>query len=172
LPFSPTGSPIRFTPDQMRTAMSAPGPARVIDRKLIRMEIEEAKGDATVLAEYAIEVRSPLPASRVDQRCDGRHRPRRPHRAIPQLHEPRRATPDQHANVLGDGLVGRALRRGQWLLYLGDNHRDAGAAAEARDAWRRALDISMRSPIPKPNTRGQTPAGLTQSTQIALTVAL
>jgi ketosteroid isomerase-like protein len=54
LPFSPTGSPIRFTRDQMRAAMSAPGPARVIDRKLIRMEIEEAKDDATVLAEYDI----------------------------------------------------------------------------------------------------------------------
>jgi ketosteroid isomerase-like protein len=54
LPFSPTGSPIRFTRDQMRAAMATPRPARMIDRKLIRMEIEEAKDDATVLADYEI----------------------------------------------------------------------------------------------------------------------
>ena len=52
LPFSPSGTPIRFTRDQLRAAMSADGPARVIDRRLEHVEITEA-GD-TVLAEYAI----------------------------------------------------------------------------------------------------------------------
>jgi ketosteroid isomerase-like protein len=54
LPFSPTGSPIRFTREQMRAAISAPGPKRVVDRRLVRMEIEEATDGATVLAEYDI----------------------------------------------------------------------------------------------------------------------
>jgi hypothetical protein len=34
LPFSPSGSPIRMTRDQMRAAMTAPGPERVTDRNL------------------------------------------------------------------------------------------------------------------------------------------
>jgi ketosteroid isomerase-like protein len=54
LPFSPTGTPIRFTREQLRVAMSRPGPARVVDRSLVRMEIEESKDGATVLAEYDI----------------------------------------------------------------------------------------------------------------------
>jgi uncharacterized protein len=54
LPFSPTGTPIRFTRDQMRAAMSTPGPDRVVDRRLIRMEIEEMKDNETVLAEYDV----------------------------------------------------------------------------------------------------------------------
>jgi uncharacterized protein len=54
LPFSPTGTPIRFTREQMRAAMSAPGPARVVDRSLVRMDIEESRDGATILAEYDI----------------------------------------------------------------------------------------------------------------------
>jgi ketosteroid isomerase-like protein len=54
LPFSPTGTPIRFTREQLRVAMSRPGPSRVVDRSLVRMEIEESKDGATVLAEYDI----------------------------------------------------------------------------------------------------------------------
>ncbi len=54
LPFSPTGTPIRFTREQMRAAMSAPGPARVVDRSLERADYEESADGATVLAEYAI----------------------------------------------------------------------------------------------------------------------
>ena len=54
LPFSPTGTPIRFTREQMRASMWAPGPARLVDRSLVRMDIEESTDGATVLAEYAI----------------------------------------------------------------------------------------------------------------------
>ena len=34
--------------------MSRPGPARVVDRALVRMDIEESNDGATVLAEYDI----------------------------------------------------------------------------------------------------------------------
>jgi hypothetical protein len=55
LPFSPTGTPIRMTRDQLRAAMSAPGAARVVGRDLVRMTIEESKDDATAIAEYDFE---------------------------------------------------------------------------------------------------------------------
>jgi hypothetical protein len=55
LPFSPTGTPIRFTREQIRAAMSAPGPARVVDRRLAAVRIDEAKDDATAIAEYDFE---------------------------------------------------------------------------------------------------------------------
>jgi ketosteroid isomerase-like protein len=54
LPFSPTGSPIRFTREQMRAAMSAGGPPRVVDRSLVSMTVGEFKDDATALAEYDV----------------------------------------------------------------------------------------------------------------------
>lgn len=52
LPFSPTGSPVRMTPAQMRAAMSTPGPARVLDRTLVRADIVESGDAGTALAEY------------------------------------------------------------------------------------------------------------------------
>jgi uncharacterized protein len=54
LPFSPTGIPIRFSREQMRTAMSAGGPPRVVDRTLVSMSVAEFKDDATALAEYDV----------------------------------------------------------------------------------------------------------------------
>ncbi len=54
LPFSPTGTPIRFTRDELRAAMSVPGPARVLDRSLVRLDVEESAGGDTVLAEYEL----------------------------------------------------------------------------------------------------------------------
>jgi ketosteroid isomerase-like protein len=52
LVFSPTGSPIRMTPDQMRAALTAPGPDRLTGRSLVRADIFESADGATAVAEY------------------------------------------------------------------------------------------------------------------------
>jgi uncharacterized protein len=52
LPFSPTGSPIRMTRDQMRAAMTASGQERVTDRNLVYADIFESADAITAVAEY------------------------------------------------------------------------------------------------------------------------
>jgi uncharacterized protein len=52
LPFSPSGSPVRMTRDQLRAAMTAPGPERVTGRHLVRAEVVESGDAATAVAEY------------------------------------------------------------------------------------------------------------------------
>jgi ketosteroid isomerase-like protein len=54
LPFSPTGNPISFTREQMRAAMSAGGPPRVVDRTLVGMTVAQFRDADSALAEYDV----------------------------------------------------------------------------------------------------------------------